>query len=53
MKELQRRGMRASLVYDQIFVNGRAYDETRVERPNPAKPGIARTTHQTIVDIQI
>ena len=36
MKELQRRGMRASLVYDQIFVNGRPYDETRVERPNPA-----------------
>ena len=28
--------MRASLVYDQIFVNGRPYDETRVERPNPA-----------------
>ena len=36
MKDLQRRGMRASLVYDQIFVNGRPYDETRVERPNPA-----------------
>jgi hypothetical protein len=36
MKELQRRGMGASLVYDQIFVNGLPYDETCVERPNPA-----------------
>jgi len=36
MKELQRRGMRASLVCDQIFVNGRPYDETRDEPPNPA-----------------
>ena len=37
MKALQRRGMRASLVYEQIFVNGRPYDETRVERPNPGR----------------
>jgi hypothetical protein len=36
MKEIQKRGMRASLVYDQIFVNGRPYDETRDEPPNPA-----------------
>jgi hypothetical protein len=36
MKELQKSGMRASLIYDQIFVNGRLYDETRDEPPNPA-----------------
>jgi hypothetical protein len=36
MKEIQKRGMRASLVYDQIFVNGRPYEETRDEPPNPA-----------------
>ena len=53
MKELQRRGMRSSLVYDPILVNGRPYDETRVGVQIQQTPGIARTTHQTIVDIHI
>lgn len=29
LKELQRRGIRASLVYDQIMVNGQSYNPTR------------------------
>lgn len=39
LKELQRRGTKASLIYDQIMVDGQPYNPSRDEPPNPIHNG--------------